>query len=267
MTAPLDASTVASLEAQWAAAPKEWRDTYNGGTYPALPSMSVGLRRFTPGIAPGQQYEASPFTTVTGWTEVVGHYEYDQFTRDGRFVMHFSGDPSIGQFLSAAAIVAGGYAFGSAMASAGYGAAASAGIVDAAPTTGFVFNAAADSQVANIAINAAGGDALVGYTGYELTAASAPVWGSAAATAAPLTQAAVSIAQPVASTVAGVASTITKGVGAVASLLGLASSAARPGVTTQAYQPNQIPQSLTSSTVGGVPVAVILGGLALMALS
>lgn len=150
MAADLSPDVVAVLEQRWAATPKGWRDTFNGGQYPPLPNFSVNGRSFTPAIEPGQQPEASPYTTVTGWVETVGHYEYDQFNRSGQFVLHFSGDPSIGQFLSAAAIVAGGYAFGTAMQAAGFGAGSAAGTFVETSAAPVAFDAVGPSAAAGV---------------------------------------------------------------------------------------------------------------------
>lgn len=255
MTAPLAPYVVEALEAGWAAAPKEWRDTYNGGTYPALPSISVSGRRFTPAVSPGQMAEASPFTIVTGWVEVVGHYEYDQYTRDGRFLMHFSGDPSIGQFLSAAAIVVGGYAFGTAMTAAGYGLAG--GAVEAATAGGTV----AGDAFLPAALGVDGGSAFAAAESANFAASMAP-WAAGGAAAG-------SVGSTLATKAAGTAGTAgtslaTKVAGAAASLLGGSQAV---GSTAQRQQSNLFgtPSAAPAGTVAGIPMPIILGALALAA--
>lgn len=196
----------------------------------------------------------------TGFYQGQGNAGGNWYDGDGNFVEFRDNkkDNSLTYFLIASALITAGVslygspAFGTATAS------------EIAATGGGVFNPALDSQLANVAINNAGGNALLGYTGFELTATNAAIptiSGVTASSFASTAAKAATSAAPAATQAGTIASTAAKVVAGVSTLL--AGGKAPTQNNGQTINPLGLPTNQTSANIAGIPMPLILGALAL----
>lgn len=227
--------------------------TYDGTFYtdPNTQYINIdGLRFFLSGPNPN----LGP-SRVDGFHLDLGGNAWAQYDLGGQFLFKYQGSNTWNEFMTVAAMAAAPFVPNLYAAALGDTAAATT-----AASNGFVFNAAADSQAANVLIEAGapgfetfGGNALAGYT-----SAGAPLTASAAASLPSLPSVPAG-----GSALSSLASTLSKGVGAIAATLA-GGSAARPGQVQPSSLNNTTP---AGSTIGGIPVPVLIAGLALFALA